>query len=156
MQLFHNLFSEDCEKIKDPCFSLFNDLAPYFLTVMNHLSISFKKSIISNKAFINLSCGIVLYKVEISKHAMDVTLPWLILFIECITGLLFNIVQKDFLTEKKVLCLLQDSIFLQIHLKAGVIHFGSGFKEHFGATFMNLALFGFLCSLRIQYTEDRS
>ena len=59
------------------------------------------KSTISNKAFINLPCGIVLNEVEKSKHDMDITLPWLLrLFLEFTARSLFNIVQKDFIPLK--------------------------------------------------------
>ena len=81
-------------------------LAPYFPTVTNFSSPPLKqKYIISNETFINLSFAIVVYKVEKSKHEMDIAkLPRL--FIEFITGSFFKILQKDFKPEKKVLCLL--------------------------------------------------
>lgn len=81
---------------------MFNHFAPYFPTAMNCSSHSLMlKSTISNKAFINLPCGIVLNEVEKSKHDMDITLPWLLrLFLEFTAGSLFNIVQKDFIPLK--------------------------------------------------------
>ena len=39
--------------------------------------------------------------------------------------------------------------------RADVIDFDNGPKQHLGATIMNLALLGFLCSLGIQYIEGK-
>ena len=60
------------------------------------------------------------------------------------TGWSFKIVQKDVIPEKK---LLVDSICFKISLKADAREFDIGFKKHFEATAMNLALLGFLSSL---------
>ena len=40
-------------------------------------------------------------------------------------------------------------------MKADVIDFDSGFKEHLGEGLISLALFGFLCTLGIQFTAGR-
>ena len=40
-------------------------------------------------------------------------------------------------------------------MKADVIDFDSGFKEHLGEGLISLALFGFLCALGIQFTVGR-
>lgn len=52
---------------------------PYFATDINYLSPPLKQEfVISNKPFINLSCSIVAYKIENSKHDMDVVLQQLL------------------------------------------------------------------------------
>ena len=99
-------FNDVCVNVTDASFMLFAHLAPYFPISIKCLSPPLKqKSIMSNKTFINLPCGIVVYKVEKSKHDIDVALPRLLrLLIEFMTGWLFRIVQNELIPEKILQC----------------------------------------------------
>ena len=73
------------------------------------------------------------YRIENSKHDIEVTLPrLLILLTKLFTGGLFKIVQKDLIPEEKVLYL----------LKVDVTKFDNGFKKHCVTDIINFILLG--------------
>ena len=78
---FSERFSKDCEKAIDFCFLLFTHLCARFSDCYDYELIIISSEVkiyYTNKSFINFLCETIVYKVEKSKHDMNVALPRLV------------------------------------------------------------------------------